>query len=617
MIITKLTTCTIVHDTFDQESVHITKYCIGQRYCREGTHVVCMYYDHSHKFGPHCANPVKVEVTPKMIQNILANINDIRGEIATGTEKGKDGEVLPRAYGLMKLEWDAELAFLAQILANQCLGGKGDLCRATDRFPNPSQTIAIIRYKYPNWEYLKPNNTEKGLNEEKLIFAVNKFFKSTHALRKSVTNEIIMSCPPSKELPDINLKFYLNLIRGGTTHIGCGISAYSKFKIKGDTESMQNNVQIVCNISDAPRLKQPVYKVVPPIPGTGYSKRCGCPRGYRETRSCLCERDPKFRWKGQQLKKQQEADLQQDTIQTRPHDDEDNEEPMAAVQPNLSGIQDSSENNNKKTNEIESPQTISQSRNIFKGNKSEDTEGKTLEKSFDELSKITSAITPKKKNVNSRLTNKRHKSDINFSNPQKRKPAISENGFDDLVYKVRNNLQKEATTESMEENLVDIIVVNDMLNDKQNGDHECDLPFNFKDNPETINEETFTDNSARQNILSEAIDYHVDNYDDEGIKLERRTIDKMIELQEQNERNNKKDINKDSSRSHNDENVESRERRTSIIGKRRLQFSRKNKNGELHQILLRSPSQIDSLRLLINQPRQSMYSSETETFIFK
>ncbi|KAJ8709557.1 hypothetical protein PYW08_009561 [Mythimna loreyi] len=86
IIIIKPTICTFVYDVFDQESTHITKYCTGQRYCREGTHVVCMYYDHSHKFGPRCANPIKIEVTPKMIQNILANINDIRGEIATGRE---------------------------------------------------------------------------------------------------------------------------------------------------------------------------------------------------------------------------------------------------------------------------------------------------------------------------------------------------------------------------------------------------------------------------------------------------------------------------------------------------------------------------------------------------
>ncbi|KAJ8709558.1 hypothetical protein PYW08_009562 [Mythimna loreyi] len=430
----------------------------------------------------------------------------------------------------MKLEWDSELAFLAQILANQCLGGRGDLCRATDRFPNPSQTIAIIRYKYPDWEYLKPNNTEKGLNEEKLIFAMNKFFKSTHALRKTVTKEIIMNCPPSQELPDINLKFYLNLIRGGSTHIGCGISAYTKLKISDGSKTMQNNVQIVCNISDAPKLKQSVYRVVPPSPVQGYTKRCGCPRGYKETRSCLCERDLAFQWNGQQ-----DADLKQDPIQTRLENNEDNNEAMFAEQPQLS-IHDFSENKNKQTNGIETPHSMFKSRNIIrlKGNQSDvySPEENNAE-NIDKFSEITSAIIPKNKHINSRLTNDRPSLDIKLSKSQNSKPAIIEDTFDDIIFKVNSYVDKETTTERIidiaEENLVDI------------------------------------------------------------------ATDKT------------------------DEDAENPERRTSIVTNRRQRlqlnpFSRKNKNEELHQILLRRPNHIDALRLLINQPRKSIYSSETETF---
>ncbi|CAH1641621.1 unnamed protein product [Spodoptera littoralis] len=163
-------------------------------------------------------------------------------------------------------------------------------CFTSYKFPYPSQSIAIIHFKYPNWEYIRHNNTEKGLNEEKLTFSMDRFLKSAHVLKRTVTKDIIMECPALHELPDLNLKYYLNLIRGGATHIGCGLSAYSKYKIDGQTESIQNSVQVVCNISEGPQPGEPLYNTDPPMPGLGFTKRCGCPQGSKETRNCLCER---------------------------------------------------------------------------------------------------------------------------------------------------------------------------------------------------------------------------------------------------------------------------------------------------------------------------------------
>ncbi|KAF9411403.1 hypothetical protein HW555_009804, partial [Spodoptera exigua] len=242
-LLIKSSICSEIMDPRSQDKKYLSEFCPWQKYCKEGTHVVCMYYDHEHEFGPRCGNAVRTEITPKMIQSILQHVNNMRGKISSGLERGKDNKLLPRAYGMMKMKWDEELATLAKVLANQCMGGREDTCRATEKFPNPSQSIAIVHFKYPNWD-----------------------------------------------LPDLNLKYYLKLIRGGATHIGCGISAYSKYKVDGQTESIQNSVQVVCNISEGPQSGEPVYNTDPPIPGQGLTKRCGCPKGYKETRNCLCER---------------------------------------------------------------------------------------------------------------------------------------------------------------------------------------------------------------------------------------------------------------------------------------------------------------------------------------
>ncbi|KAJ8715446.1 hypothetical protein PYW07_009928 [Mythimna separata] len=304
-IITKSMRCSIVHEDLKQNlNVNRTsKDCPLQRHCKKGTHhVMCTYPNQL--YGPRCEDPVKVEVTPNMVHHILTNVNYLRGRIANGTETGSQNKVLPKAYGLIKLEWDKELALSAQVLANQCLEGKKDECRATERFPKPSQMIAVIRYKYPNWEYLKSNSTEKGLDEIKLIFAVDKLLKFSHSAKINVTKDILRNCPHMKKIKDVNLKHYLYLIHDGVTHVGCGVSAYTSRINDTDTETKQNTVQIVCNFSAKPKRSQPVYNMVPPIPDQGFSKRCGCPKGYRETNSCLCERGFKNHRKGLPFKNQ-------------------------------------------------------------------------------------------------------------------------------------------------------------------------------------------------------------------------------------------------------------------------------------------------------------------------
>ncbi|XP_022827243.1 uncharacterized protein LOC111356988, partial [Spodoptera litura] len=290
-----LSRCSQVIDSRSQNALYVANYCPAMKHCLEGTHVMCMYYNPEQTMGPLCRNYVTVTITPQMVHQILKEVNDIRMRVASGKETGKDGHPLPRAYGMMKLFWDSELATLAQVLADQCMGLKEDECRATDTFPNPSQIITLINFKVPNWDYLSRNTTVRGLNKEKISFAIEKAMRSLHAVKRLVTPNTVYDGPVLELIPDMGSRSYLKLIRGKATHIGCGISAYRRFQMLANgAQNIYNSIQLVCNISDEPQKSQPLYTTDPPIPGTGFTESCGCPQGYRETTGCLCERNPRM-----------------------------------------------------------------------------------------------------------------------------------------------------------------------------------------------------------------------------------------------------------------------------------------------------------------------------------
>ncbi|KAF9411402.1 hypothetical protein HW555_009803 [Spodoptera exigua] len=283
--------CSQVIDSRSQNALYVANYCPAIKHCLEGTHVMCMYYNPDRTMGPLCRNYITITITPQMVRQILKEVNEIRMRVASGKETGKDGRPLPRAYGMMKMFWDSELATLAQVLADKCMGLREDECRATDTFPNPSQIITLVNFKVPNWDYLSRNTTSRGLNKEKISFATEKAMRSLHAVKRLVIPNTVYDCPALESIPDMGTRSYLKLIRGKATHIGCGISAYRRYQISATgAQNIYNSIQLVCNISDEPQKSQPIYTTDPPIPGTGFTDTCGCPHGYRETTGCLCER---------------------------------------------------------------------------------------------------------------------------------------------------------------------------------------------------------------------------------------------------------------------------------------------------------------------------------------
>ncbi|CAH0721261.1 unnamed protein product, partial [Brenthis ino] len=78
-----------------------------------------------------------------------ANFQLRRQRIASGNEHVRGGAPLPKPEIMMLVNWDRELAQLAQRLADQCEFAHDD-CRATVRYPYAGQTVGEVRWRVPS-----------------------------------------------------------------------------------------------------------------------------------------------------------------------------------------------------------------------------------------------------------------------------------------------------------------------------------------------------------------------------------------------------------------------------------------------------------------------------------
>jgi len=102
--------------------------------CRKGTHTLCKY--NADVLESRCQRTKQMgfqhTVTDAEKQIILNQHNSLRRKVAEGRETNSSvvNEGMPNAANMMELEWDDELAKIAQGLANTCKYGHDD-CRDT------------------------------------------------------------------------------------------------------------------------------------------------------------------------------------------------------------------------------------------------------------------------------------------------------------------------------------------------------------------------------------------------------------------------------------------------------------------------------------------------------
>nr|Q2L6Z1.1 RecName: Full=Venom allergen 5; AltName: Full=Antigen 5; AltName: Full=Cysteine-rich venom protein; Short=CRVP; Flags: Precursor [Vespula maculifrons]ABC73068.1 venom allergen 5 [Vespula maculifrons] len=177
-----------------------------------GVHTACKYGS----LKPNCGNKVVVSygLTKQEKQDILKEHNDFRQKVARGLETRGNPGPQPPAKNMKNLVWNDELAYVAQVWANQCQYGH-DTCRDVAKY-QVGQNVALTgstAAKYENpvnlvkmWE-----NEVKDYNPKKK-FSENNFIKIGH---------------------------YTQMVWANTKEIGCGSMKY--------TENKWHYHYLVCN----------------------------------------------------------------------------------------------------------------------------------------------------------------------------------------------------------------------------------------------------------------------------------------------------------------------------------------------------------------------------------
>ncbi|XP_026729959.1 uncharacterized protein LOC113495440 [Trichoplusia ni] len=123
------------------------QYCAVRyrRLCQgKGRHIACQFPDSGP--GPSCERYTQIKFTNDLKHFITHYLNRRRQRIAAGSERVRGGVHLPKPQIMMLVEWDRELALLAQRLADQCHFVHDD-CRATVRYPYAGQTVGEVRWR--------------------------------------------------------------------------------------------------------------------------------------------------------------------------------------------------------------------------------------------------------------------------------------------------------------------------------------------------------------------------------------------------------------------------------------------------------------------------------------
>ncbi|XP_075986741.1 uncharacterized protein LOC142983644 isoform X2 [Anticarsia gemmatalis] len=116
-----------------------------RRLCQgKGRHVACQFPDPG--AGQMCYRYTPIKFTSDLKNFITHYLNRRRQRIASGNERVRGGVHLPKPQLMMLVEWDRELAMLAQRLADQCTFVHDD-CRATLKFPYAGQTVGEVRWR--------------------------------------------------------------------------------------------------------------------------------------------------------------------------------------------------------------------------------------------------------------------------------------------------------------------------------------------------------------------------------------------------------------------------------------------------------------------------------------
>ncbi|XP_015113012.1 venom allergen 5 [Diachasma alloeum] len=202
----------------------------ANRFCQLPTcdweeHTMCRFP--SPQPARQCVAYKSASLTPEEKKEILYAHNTFRARVASGREtRGLGG---PQPVGnIPPLQWDEELAQIAQRWANQCNFGH-DKCRNVDRF-RVGQNVA-----YKGWS--------DGYNT-KLTELVTMWYDEVEHFDRSLISSFQFHT---------KIGHYTQMVWGKTTTVGCGLVRYKKDDMF--------TTYLVCNYGERGNMEnEPIYE---------------------------------------------------------------------------------------------------------------------------------------------------------------------------------------------------------------------------------------------------------------------------------------------------------------------------------------------------------------------
>ncbi|KAL1380627.1 hypothetical protein pipiens_014055 [Culex pipiens pipiens] len=222
--------------------VHGADYCSDefQKICENKEHIGCNPKSFSQYPNCHNKNPKLMRITPGLKKYLLCKHNMYRDLLAGGTMQSRNG-VFPSAGNMSVLQWDDELAALAEHNVKQC-EMEHDQCRRTVKFKAAGQNIA-----YDSWSEKRPDK-KKIIRE-----AVFAWWNEHQDFQHHEVDKYVGSSSGVLHFTAMALDYQ--------THVGCAISEYDYSG--GDT------LLITCNYSSWTWMEQPIYKKGSPCADCG------------------------------------------------------------------------------------------------------------------------------------------------------------------------------------------------------------------------------------------------------------------------------------------------------------------------------------------------------------
>ncbi|GFG39604.1 hypothetical protein Cfor_02878, partial [Coptotermes formosanus] len=165
-------------------------------------HTMCKYQG----YGANCGNVLYSGVTRSTDKQTIVDLhNNLRRQVAQGTESRGNPGPQPSAANMRKISWDDELATVAQRWANQCTFGH-DACRKVSRF-------SVGQNVYLSWTTGVPPDGQQDWSSAGLSW-----YNEVPLFNRSNVNPFQYSSATGH---------YTQEVWAETYKIGCGFTAYT------------------------------------------------------------------------------------------------------------------------------------------------------------------------------------------------------------------------------------------------------------------------------------------------------------------------------------------------------------------------------------------------------